>query len=42
MQTEQLLYWSGMTDTEFSTTSSSNEEEADFARFSIHLFVKVP
>jgi len=28
MQTEQLLCWSGMTDTEHSTTSSSNEEEA--------------
>jgi len=27
MQTEQLLCWSGMTDTEH-TTSSSNEEEA--------------
>jgi len=29
MQTEQLLCWSGMTDTEHSTTSSSNEEEED-------------
>jgi len=28
MQTEQLLCWSGMTDTEHSTTFSSNEEEA--------------
>jgi len=27
IQTEQLLFWSGMTDTEQSTTSSSNEEE---------------
>jgi len=27
MQTEQLLCWSGMTDTEHSTTSGSNEEE---------------
>jgi len=27
MQTEQLLCWSGMTDTEHSTTSSSNEEK---------------
>jgi len=27
MQTEQLLCWSGLTDTEHSTTSSSNEEE---------------
>jgi len=27
MQTEQLLCWSGMTDTEHSKTSSSNEEE---------------
>jgi len=27
-QTKQLLCWSGMTDTEHSTTSSSNEEEA--------------
>jgi len=26
MQTEQLLCWSGMTDTEHSITSSSNEE----------------
>jgi len=26
MQTEQLLCWSGMTDTEHRTTSSSNEE----------------
>jgi len=25
MQTEQLLSWSGMTDTECSTTSGSNE-----------------
>jgi len=25
MQTEQLLCWSGVTDTEHSTTSSSNE-----------------
>jgi len=25
METEQLLYWSGMTDTEHSTTSGSNE-----------------
>jgi len=30
MQTEQLLCWSGMTDTEHSRTSSSNEEEAKF------------
>jgi len=29
MQTEQLLYWSGMTDTEESRTSSSNEEEVE-------------
>jgi len=27
MQTEQLLCWSGMTDTEHSTTSGSNEDE---------------
>jgi len=27
MQTEQLLCWSGLTYTEHSTTSSSNEEE---------------
>jgi len=27
VQTEQLLCWSGMTDTEHSTTSSSNEED---------------
>jgi len=27
MQTEQLLCWSGTTDTEHSTTSSSNEKE---------------
>jgi len=27
MQTKQLLCWSGMTDTEHSTTCSSNEEE---------------
>jgi len=27
MQTEQLLCWSGMTDAEHSTTSSSNEED---------------
>jgi len=27
MQTEQLLCWSGKTDTEHSSTSSSNEEE---------------
>jgi len=30
MQTEQLLCWSGMTDTEHSTTSTSNEEEKNF------------
>jgi len=29
LQTEQLLCWSGMTDSEHSTTSSSNEEEAE-------------
>jgi len=29
MQTEQLLCWSGMADTEHSTTSSSNEEEEE-------------
>jgi len=29
MQTEQLLCWSGMTDTENSTTSGSNEEETN-------------
>jgi len=29
MQTEQLLCWSGMTDTEHSTTSGSNEDETD-------------
>jgi len=27
MQIEQLLCWSGKTDTEHSTTSSSNEED---------------
>jgi len=27
MQTEQLLCWSGMTDTDHSTTSSSNEKD---------------
>jgi len=27
IQTEQLLFWSGMTDTEHSVTSGSNEEE---------------
>jgi len=27
MQTEQLLCWSGMTDTEYFTTSGLNEEE---------------
>jgi len=27
MQTEQLLCWSGMTDTEHGTTSGSNEED---------------
>jgi len=27
MQTDQLLCWNGITDTERSTTSSSNEEE---------------
>jgi len=33
MQTEQILCWSGMTDTEHSTTSGSNEgEEALKAR----------
>jgi len=29
MQTEQLLSWSGTTDTEQSKTSASNEEEDD-------------
>jgi len=29
MQTEQLLCWSGMTDTEHSTTFSLNEEEEE-------------
>jgi len=29
---EQLLCWSGMTDTEHSTTSSSNEEEEEGER----------
>jgi len=28
MQTEQLLCWSGMTDTEYSATSGSNEENS--------------
>jgi len=32
MQTEQLLSLSGMTDTEHSTTSSSNEEEVIFRK----------
>jgi len=32
MQTEQLLCWSGVTDTEHSTTSSSNEEEDPHCR----------
>jgi len=31
MQTEQLLCWSGMTDTEHSTTSGSNEEAEKIA-----------
>jgi len=30
MQTELLLCWSGVTDTEHSTTSCSNEEEGIF------------
>jgi len=30
IQAEQLLCWSGMTDTEYSTTSSSNEEDHKF------------
>jgi len=34
MQTEQLLCWSGMTDTEPSTTSSSNEEDLPELLFS--------
>jgi len=29
MQTEQLLCWSGMTDTEHSATSGSNEGEEE-------------
>jgi len=37
MQTEQLLCWSGMTDAEHSTTSSSNEEEELTSR-SRHLY----
>jgi len=35
MQTEQLLCWSGMADTEQSTTSDSNEEEANNAENSL-------
>jgi len=32
MQTEELLCWSGMTDTEHSATSSSNEEDVSYPR----------
>jgi len=38
MQTEQLLCWSGMTDTEYSKTSSSNEEEEDYSSEKLFLF----
>jgi len=30
MQTEQLLCWNGMTDTEHSTTSGLNEEKVQY------------
>jgi len=45
MQTEQLLCWSGMTETEQSTTSSSNEEEQSYkisylTDYKIHLLLK--
>jgi len=42
MQTEQLLCWSGMTDTEH-TTSGSNEEENDpFSLPQSHYFAVLP
>jgi len=36
MQTEQLLCWSGMTDTEHTTTSGSNEEEVEVSEIGRH------
>jgi len=38
-QTEQLLCWSGMTDTEQSTTSGSNEEEASMPKPNVNEFM---
>jgi len=38
MQTEQLLCWSGMTDTEHSTKFSSNEEESIVANVTGSIF----
>jgi len=39
MQTEQLLCWSGMTDTEHSTTSGLNEEDCYVVKISQLIFV---
>jgi len=40
MQTEQLLCWSGMTDTEHGTTTSSNEEEEALGIFIENNYLK--
>jgi len=37
MQREQLLCWSGMTDTEHSTTYSSNEEMCNYVLYNCNL-----
>jgi len=39
MQTEQLLCWSGMTDTKHTTTSDLNEEEC-MSKLSTHYVYK--
>jgi len=41
IQTDQLLCWSDMTDTEYSTTSSSNEEEQDVKVRKISMATKI-
>jgi len=35
MHTEQLLCWGGMTETEHSTTTSTNEEADGFAKLKL-------
>jgi len=40
MQTEQHLCWSGMTDTEYSKTSGSNEKEQENSRTFTNIRIK--